>query len=67
MKSLVWMFFAFLGMMLIAPVLMIMIALARTDFSIISVIFYWLPFAILSSLALTYWYSKHNQKLLGEQ
>jgi len=62
MKNLVWAFFVFFGMMYISPLLLIMIALVRTDISMGLAVLYWLPISLVASLAMTYWYSRQSRK-----
>jgi hypothetical protein len=62
MKNLVWFFFVFFGMMYVSPLLLIMIALVRTDISMGAAALYWLPISLIASLAMTYWYSRQAQK-----
>lgn len=56
MKHCIWVFCVFFGLIFAAPLLLIMIAFVRTDVSLGTVMLYWLPISIVSSLLLTNWY-----------
>ena len=67
MKNCLWVFSVFFGLIFISPLLLIMIALVRTEIPMSTAIIYWLPISIAGSLAMTYWYSKQSRKQLEKQ
>lgn len=58
MKNTIWMVFVFFGLIYIAPVLMIIMALSITDIPLYYAAISWLPIAIIGSLMLSFWYHR---------
>ena len=60
MKNTIWMIFVFFGMLYIAPVLMIIMALSITDIPLYYAAACWLPIAIIGSLLMAFWYHRQG-------
>ena len=65
MKNIIWMIFVFFGLIYIAPVLMIIMALSITDIPLYYATIGWLPIAIIGSLMMSLWY--HRQGINSAQ
>jgi len=60
MKNIIWMIFVFFGLIYIAPVLMIVMALSITDIPLHYAATGWLPIAIIGTLLLSFWYHRQG-------
>lgn len=62
MRTKIWMFCVFVFLIYIAPVLMIMMWLVLFPTPVHYAFYYWLPFALLGTPVLYFWYKNQGAK-----
>ncbi|SHJ03888.1 hypothetical protein SAMN02745165_01370 [Malonomonas rubra DSM 5091] len=60
MKDIVWMFSVFFGLIYVPPVLMLMMVLTVTDIPLYYAATVWLPFSVVGTLLLSFWYQRQG-------
>ena len=62
MKNKIWLFCVLFFLIYVAPVLLIMMGLVLTPVPAYKALFYWLPIALVGTLAMAYWYKRQGEK-----
>lgn len=66
-ENTIWMAVVFFGLIYVAPVLMIMMALFFTDIPLSYAAICWLPIAVIGTLVLTFLYHRQGIKSVENQ